>query len=422
MDSSPNLILPYIIAAQAQKHVTHNEALRGLDALVQLMVLDKDLSSPPGSPADGDRYIVAASPTGAWSGQAGKIAAWQDGAWAFYTPREGWRAWLADEDKLFFWDGSDWIAPSSGGGAAASAVGLHNGKIAESHASSAATFALKTLAGADPSGGDPVTAIFPDGSSLSITAALSVTIPSTATMGFTSGAFARLWAALANDAGTPRLVVRNCRIGNDVVGFPSTGKLTSTTIGTGADSAQVSYSDAGVADKPYLLAAYADYDSGLATAGTWDASPTRIVQFGPGVHKPSEAVQAKSATQTASTGVTNATPVQTGTTVSITPTSKHNVIRLEAVGGLTTAANSGAIFAQWSRGASPTLIGASVVMAAGVSAFVDVAAFLLTFDAPGATSSTTYYVYIFGNGGLPATFYWNRLGATTLAVATEIMG
>ena len=113
MDSSPNLILPYIIAAQAQKHVTHNEALRTLDALVQLMVLDKDLASPPGSPADGDRYIVAASPTGAWSGQAGKIAAWQDGAWAFYTPREGWRAWLADEDKLFFWDGSDWIAPSS---------------------------------------------------------------------------------------------------------------------------------------------------------------------------------------------------------------------------------------------------------------------------------------------------------------------
>src|SRR5438876_1936649 len=108
MDNSPNLTLPYIIAAQAQKHVTHNEAIRALDALVQLMVLDKDLASPPGSPADGDRYIVASSPTGAWAGQAGKVAAYQDGAWAFFTPREGWLAWVADEDKLYFHDGSAW--------------------------------------------------------------------------------------------------------------------------------------------------------------------------------------------------------------------------------------------------------------------------------------------------------------------------
>ena len=71
MDSTPNLQLPYLMAAQAQKHVTHNEALRALDAVVQLTVLDKDLASPPGSPTDGVRYIVAAGPTGAWSDQAG---------------------------------------------------------------------------------------------------------------------------------------------------------------------------------------------------------------------------------------------------------------------------------------------------------------------------------------------------------------
>ena len=104
----PDLTLPYIVAAQAQKHVTHNEAVRALDALVQLMVLDKDLASPPGSPADGNRYIVAASPTGAWAGQAGKIAAWQDGAWAFLTPREGWLAWVADEDKVYAHSGTAW--------------------------------------------------------------------------------------------------------------------------------------------------------------------------------------------------------------------------------------------------------------------------------------------------------------------------
>ena len=114
MDTTPNLILPYIAAAQAQKHVTHNEALRALDAIVQLAVLDKDLAVPPGSPAAGARYIVAPSPTGAWSGQAGKVAAWQDAAWAFYTPREGWLAWVADEATLYIWSGAAWTAFAAG--------------------------------------------------------------------------------------------------------------------------------------------------------------------------------------------------------------------------------------------------------------------------------------------------------------------
>ncbi len=72
MDDTPNLGLPYIMAAQSQKHVTHNEAIRALDAMVQLAVLDRDLAAPPGSPAEGARYIVGGSPTGAWSGHAGR--------------------------------------------------------------------------------------------------------------------------------------------------------------------------------------------------------------------------------------------------------------------------------------------------------------------------------------------------------------
>ena len=115
MDDTPNLALPYIMAAQAQKHVTHNEAIRALDALVQLTVLDRDLSAPPESPADGARYIVAGSPSGAWAGEAGSIAAWQDGAWRFYEPREGWLAWVADESALLYFDGADWAAATSFG-------------------------------------------------------------------------------------------------------------------------------------------------------------------------------------------------------------------------------------------------------------------------------------------------------------------
>ena len=89
MANSTNLTMPFIEAAQAQKHVTHNAALQLLDAVVMLSVLDRDLAGPPASPAEGDRYLIAASATGAWSGREGKIAAWQDGAWTFHTAREG---------------------------------------------------------------------------------------------------------------------------------------------------------------------------------------------------------------------------------------------------------------------------------------------------------------------------------------------
>jgi len=115
MDSTPNLALPYIMAAQAQKHVTHNEAIRALDALVQIGVVDRDLTAPPVSPANGDRYIVATGASGAWAGKDGQLAAWLDGAWAYYPPQEGWLAWVADEDSLVAWDGSSWVTAGGGG-------------------------------------------------------------------------------------------------------------------------------------------------------------------------------------------------------------------------------------------------------------------------------------------------------------------
>ena len=110
MDQTPNLELPFIMAAQAQKHITHNEALRILDAVVQLAVIARDLASPPGSPDDGARYIVAAGASGAWSGRSDDIAAWQDGAWVFFNPHPGWTAWVNAEAKLVAWNGSAWIA------------------------------------------------------------------------------------------------------------------------------------------------------------------------------------------------------------------------------------------------------------------------------------------------------------------------
>ena len=96
-DISPHLLLPYILAAQAQKHVTHNEALRLLDAVVQLSVLDRDLTAPPSLPINGDRYVVASGATGLWAGWDLNVATWVDGVWMRLVPRPGWLAWIADE-------------------------------------------------------------------------------------------------------------------------------------------------------------------------------------------------------------------------------------------------------------------------------------------------------------------------------------
>lgn len=90
-----------------------NKNWRLIDALMQGLVLDKDLTAPPGSPAMGDLYIVGASPTGAWASQAGKLAFWAVGsditsAWIFVTPRKGWHYYVSDENLRYLYDGSTW--------------------------------------------------------------------------------------------------------------------------------------------------------------------------------------------------------------------------------------------------------------------------------------------------------------------------
>lgn len=81
-----------------------------LDALCQCNVLSATTTAPPGSPAPGDRYLVPTGGSGAWSGQANRIAIWNSGtsAWALVTPLEGWRLWVRDTDRALFYDGSAW--------------------------------------------------------------------------------------------------------------------------------------------------------------------------------------------------------------------------------------------------------------------------------------------------------------------------
>lgn len=108
MTDTVNLGLPLLAADQAQKHITHNEAILRLDGIVQLAVHDRDLTAPPGGEVDGDRWIVAAGATGAWAGHDHEIALMQDGQWLFLVPRTGWLAWVVDEAAPYHFDGAGW--------------------------------------------------------------------------------------------------------------------------------------------------------------------------------------------------------------------------------------------------------------------------------------------------------------------------
>ena len=113
MTETPHLALPYLAAAQAQKHVTHNEALGRLDVVVQLGVLDSALSEPPDGPEEGDRYIVGPDAAGGWAGHDGDVAAFVDGAWLFLAPRSGWIALDAASGTVLVRQGGDWATIGS---------------------------------------------------------------------------------------------------------------------------------------------------------------------------------------------------------------------------------------------------------------------------------------------------------------------
>src|SRR5262245_30025312 len=108
MTDTPRLKLPAIEAAQAQKHVTHNESLALLDAFVQLAVESRNTAAPHGSPAEGDTYIVAATATGAWSGWDLMLAVFSGGAWIKLIPPAGTKAFVKDEHATVTYSDGIW--------------------------------------------------------------------------------------------------------------------------------------------------------------------------------------------------------------------------------------------------------------------------------------------------------------------------
>lgn len=224
-----------------------------------------------------------------------------------------------------------------------------NGCITEGHSGSAATFSIKTLAGNDPSTADPVYFIFRSvtaGSGLfllrTVTAALSVTVVSGATMGFVNATSARIWLMAIDNAGTVELAVINARNGINIYPLQGWGIVSTTVMNTSSDNAAVPYSTSARSNVAYVTLGYLTWETGLTTAGTWDASPTRIQLAGYGVPLPGMTVQIQlNITGAVATGATvvpsddtvpQITEGDQYMTQAITPTSAANLLEVRAEG------------------------------------------------------------------------------------------
>jgi hypothetical protein len=108
MDETARWALPLLASGQAQKEISHNEALTIIDRLLHLSVISRGLATPPDNPATGDMYIIGAGSTGAWAGAAGRIASFEGPGWTIWTARRGCLAWIADEQQCAVYSGDQW--------------------------------------------------------------------------------------------------------------------------------------------------------------------------------------------------------------------------------------------------------------------------------------------------------------------------
>ncbi|MDB2415359.1 DUF2793 domain-containing protein [Rickettsiales bacterium] len=110
MTITTNMAITLVAQNQSQKEVTVNEAITKIDAILNVGAVSQGDNTPPGSPAEGDVYILGSSPTGAWATHSKKIAYYQSSTWKFIAANEGMSLWVNDEDLLYKFDGTNWIS------------------------------------------------------------------------------------------------------------------------------------------------------------------------------------------------------------------------------------------------------------------------------------------------------------------------
>ena len=289
----------------------------------------------------------------------------------------------------------------------------------------ALTLNVTTASGAAPTTSAPVLVPFRSTTSTlgtvtwgTISSALSITIPSGASLGTTNGVPFRIWEFIDHNGGTPAIGVATCSSPTTIfacASWESTLK-TSITINGSATAAGTLYATAGVNLDAVRIVGYCDFSSGLTTAGTWASSCTTLQPMGPGVKKPGDVVQGPIyVTNSQATTSSGATPTATHLTASISPTSTPNLVRVQAFGAVLNAANqygSASIY----RGTS-TPIG-SQAQTPNTASQINMNAPMYALDAPATVSSTAYTIYVWGTSNA----VWNTTTDPCVMAIDEIMG
>jgi len=341
------------------------------------------------------------------------------------------------ELELLVCDGTGWHLSidqntgGGGGGAASFAHLIDNLEISTSRSGSAETIALKTAAGTDPSGGDPISMGFrsPTAGSgayslFSVTAAASITISSGSTLGATSGTAFRLWLVAFNDASTLRLGVVKAGMADGIYPLQDNVLESATAEGGagGADSEGVIFSGAAIASKAMRVIGYLEYT--LTTAGTWDTAPSVIQIYSHGDRLPGVTVQERYNRETGYSAPAGNVPTDDSIplntdgaevqTQSITPSSALNLLQIDHVGNYSNSANyaiaatlfqdSGAGLACGSNGGDGNRLGQVVIAYEMISGTTLATVFKVR---AGAASGTLYI-----NGAAAARKYGGAQGCT----------
>lgn len=108
MDQTERYGLRLLRTAQAQKELTHNEAVIAIDGLLHPAVESMITPAPPADPTPGQMWIVPAAATGAWAQHSDQIACWRANGWTFTVPSAGCMVWLKAQIAHAVFDGVRW--------------------------------------------------------------------------------------------------------------------------------------------------------------------------------------------------------------------------------------------------------------------------------------------------------------------------
>jgi hypothetical protein len=310
--------------------------------------------------------------------------------------------------------------------AVAFGVGMLNGTLVASVAGNALTIAVKTLAGNNPSSSDPVFFLFRDASAgyavIEQTAALSITVPSGATLGTVNGQANRIWVGVFNNGGTAVLGVYNSLNANNlnnlsVLCWDETSPANGTAITSSSTSPQIWYAASTVSSVVFRIICYVE--STQATAGTWATSPSKVQLFGPGVKRPGDIVNTAYFTQNVLDNFSSTTFVAlSGMTVSLPMSVACNVAWVDSCGMVNVANSTGASLLL-SRGTAnnTNMIGAQVTITNAQGSPQVYGSSVAAYDLPNVSGSVSYALQ--GKSSSGTTCTWGSSGFVAIS-AREI--